>query len=332
MNHRSLILLAALVCLLACSSGRPPGTVNADSAPAWPPEEPRVRFDGTVETIRDLGRSAFFKRLAGQTPAPIFDRPYGVAWSGDDLLVSDPAAGTVLELTAKGKVIRTRPGLLVGPTGIAACFDGVVVADSRGGRVGLLNDKLALVRWLAEDLERPTGVACVAGEAAVVETAAHRIVMLSPDGSRRVLGRRGTAEGEFNFPAAITSTGDTLWVGDTLNFRIQEIDAATGQVSASFGALGDAAGETPRIKGLAFDAQGRLWVSDAHLDLIALFDASGVFLMDLGGPGQADGELSFPAGIAVHPDGRVAVADSLNRRIQFFRVIDDDTVSDGEGR
>jgi hypothetical protein len=43
--------------------------------------------------------------------------------------------------------------------------------------------------------------------------------------------------------------------------------------------------------------------------------------MNLGGTGVEPGEFSFPSGIAAHPDGRVAVVDSLNRRVQVFRLL-----------
>lgn len=326
------VVVVGLVLGLGCASGTLTGSSPRSSSPAWPPGDPRVRFEKVVETEKDLGRSAFFQRLTGQGPQPLFERPYGVAWDGEDLLVTDPGAGIVLRLTENGKIFRSRPDVLAGPIGVAACLGGVVVADGRSGRVGLFDERLHFARWLAEDLERPTGVACVSDGVAVVETAAHRVVVLRGDGTRRELGTRGTGAGEFNYPAAITVAGDVLWVGDTLNFRIQEIDAETGRSSGTFGRLGDSAGETPRVKGLAVDVMGHLWVSDAHLDLIALFDRDGVFLMDIGGPGEAIGQFSFPTGIAAHPDGRMAVVDFLNRRIQILRVVDDGMEGDREGQ
>ena len=319
---RLCVVVVAVALGLGCASGAPTGSLPGSSSPSWPQGDPKVLFEKVVETEGDLGRSLLLRRLTGQGPQPLFERPYGVAWDGKDLLVTDPGAGVVLKLTEKGKIYRTRQELLVGPIGVTACFDGVVVADARSGRLGLFNEHLHFVRWLAEDLERPTGVACVNGGVAVVETAAHRIVIIELDGTRRELGARGAGAGEFNFPAAIASAGDVLWVGDTLNFRIQEIDVETGRSLGNFGHLGDSPGETPRIKGLAMDVQGHVWVSDAHLDLIALFDRDGLFLINIGGPGRENGEFSFPAGIAAHPDGRVAVVDSLNRRVQILRVVD----------
>ena len=65
---------------------------------------------------------------------------------------------------------------------------------------------------------------------------------------------------------------------------------------------------------------GNLWVSDAHLDQVALYRGDGTFLTSVGGSGSEPGQFSFPAGIAAHEDGRVAVVDSLNQRIQIFKV------------
>ena len=76
----------------------------------------------------------------------------------------------------------------------------------------------------------------------------------------------------------------------------------------------------PRLKSVAVDAQGHLWVSDAHLDRVSLYDDRGALLISIGGRGDEPGRFSFPAGIAAHADGRVAVVDSLNRRVQLFRV------------
>ncbi|MGB5814468.1 MAG: 6-bladed beta-propeller, partial [Thermoanaerobaculia bacterium] len=149
----------------------------------------------------------------------------------------------------------------------------------------------------------------------------HRLLIVEPDGSTTTIGERGPDLGQFNFPAAIAVADDTLWVGDTLNFRIQRISLSSGQALAAFGQLGDASGETPRIKGITVDHDGNLWVSDALLDQVALYNQGGEFLMGLGESGIEPGQLSFPAGLSAHRDGRMAVVDSLNRRVQIFRLI-----------
>jgi hypothetical protein len=45
-------------------------------------------------------------------------------------------------------------------------------------------------------------------------------------------------------------------------------------------------------------------------------------MMSLGGSGGAPGQFSFPAGIAAHSDGRIAVVDAFNLRVQVFRLIE----------
>ena len=320
MRRSSAVALLAFV--LGCgSAGR-----EIDLTPyRWPPESPRLALERLVETRRDAGaRGPAYQRaarwLTGKKEEPLFHRPYGVAWDGDDLLVTDPAAGRVVRLGATGGLTASPEGLLQAPIGVAACARGVAVSDPPNRRVALLDRGLSLVRWLAEDLERPTGLACGGGGVYVVETGRHRVVLLGDDGSRRAFGRRGEAPGELNYPVAIAAAAGGLWVGDTLNFRLQKLDPE-GRSLSSFGSLGDAAGETPRIKGVAVDRDGHLWVTDAHLDQVALYDGDGAFLIGLGRTGGGPEGFVFPAGVAAHPDGRVAVVDSLNRRLKIFRLL-----------
>jgi len=294
--------------------------------PSWPAENPRVRLERVFELDDwQSGRGGRMLRwLTGEESSRrrVVRRPYGVAWDGKDLLVTDPDSGRVLRLPHRGRRRSTRPDAIESPLGVAVCRRGIVVTDSTTGRVALLDAKLRRVAWLAEGFERPTGVACHDGQIYVVETGAHRLRILGPDGEWRSLGGRGEAAGSFNFPTAITLDGDELWVGDALNFRVQRVAADSGEALTAFGELGDAPGEMPRLKGLAIDAAGHLWISDAHLDRVGLFATDGTFLMSLGRSGSAPGEFLFPAGVAADGEGRVAVVDSYNRRVQVFRLLE----------
>ncbi|HXG57537.1 MAG TPA: 6-bladed beta-propeller [Thermoanaerobaculia bacterium] len=283
---------------------------------------PRIVLDRVVATQRDVGgKTRLFRRISGTHEEFLFQRPHGVAWDGADLIVTDPAAHRVVRLGASGLSV-SREGAVEDPVGVAVCRAGIVVTDARLGAVAVLDGELRRTRWLAEGLERPTGVACSGDEIFVVETAAHRVLVFDAAGTRkRSIGARGDGAGEFNYPTAIAIEGHSIVVGDTLNFRIQRIDAETGSAIDSFGRLGDAAGEMPRIKGIAVDSGQRVWISDAHLDAVAIYSIDGRFLGEFGHSGSAPGELSFPAGVAVSADGRIAVADSFNRRVQLFRLV-----------
>lgn len=283
----------------------------------------RVDVERVIASSSDVRGKAVnvLAALSGRRHEPLFNRPYGLAWDGDDILVSDPAGHRVIRIGRSGAT-ASADGALEDPVGIAVCGSGIVVTDTRTGRVALLDARLRVVRWLAERLARPTGVACTSNRIFVVETGAHRLLEIDAHGGiLRTIGERGPEPGQFNFPTAVAIAGTSLFVGDTLNFRVQQLDLSTGRFVAAFGTLGDAAGDTPRIKGVAVDEGGRIWVSDGYLDQLAVYTATGAFITDIGRTGHSPGEFALPAGVAAHASGRVAVADSLNRRVQVLRVV-----------
>jgi len=293
---------------------------------AWPPDEPRIRLDRILE-LEPAHQGAGSRWVAWLTESEqpanhrLFQRPYSVAWDEGGWYVTDPDSGIVARIDSDGGVTASQTDLFDQPLGIARCDDGVVVSDPQAGTLALLDSNLQLVDWLARELARPTGVTCANGEVFVAETAAHRILVLDREGNRREIGSRGSEPGQFNYPTAIAWDSGDLLVGDSMNFRVQRIDAETGRAIQTFGQLGDRPGDMPRVKGLAVDSEGNLWVSDAHLDRVSLFDREGRFLMALGRPGGNPGEFSFPAGIVTRANGIVAVVDSLNRRLQIFRML-----------
>ncbi len=95
---------------------------------------------------------------------------------------------------------------------------------------------------------------------------------------------------------------------------------------------GPGSGDAPvfdRPLGVAFGENGRVYVSDTGNNRVCAFDSQGVFLFEFGGFGVAKplqgiqstwdpGELNFPAGIDVGPDGNVYVADFRNDQVQVF--------------
>jgi sugar lactone lactonase YvrE len=319
MKSRVGALVLLLVVSGGCSGNRGVEVATLDEL-RWPAHDPRVALEQMI--TNRLGPKGLWRRLAGAGPREFLRRPYGVAWDGDDLLVTDPGAARVLRLDPKGRVRMTAADLVETPIGVAVCDDGIVVSDSRSGRVLLVDADLRLVRQLADGLERPTGIACQGASVFVVETGRHRVLSLSLEENGRVLesfGMRGAGGGELNYPTALALHDGSLWVGDTLNFRVQQYAIEDGEYVSTFGSLGDAPGEMPRIKDLEFDRAGQIWISDAQTDHVSLYDRKGTLLLSLGVTG--DGEFSFPTGIAAHEDGRIAVVDSLNRRVAIFRLV-----------
>ena len=74
-----------------------------------------------------------------------------------------------------------------------------------------------------------------------------------------------------------------------------------------------------RPTNLAVAPNGELYVTDGYGNArVHRFSAQGKLVASWGEPGTGPGQFMLPHGIAVHPDGRVFVADRENDRIQIF--------------
>ena len=115
--------------------------------------------------------------------------------------------------------------------------------------------------------------------------------------------------------------GDDLFVCDLKQAAVFRVETRTGRV-ARF--ADGAAGHRLRIPNSpAFDAQGRLYVSDSHQ-----FDrpGPGVFRFDPDGRGELwyGQDLTFANGLAVAPDGRhLYVAETFANRVSRIAIADD---------
>ena len=70
---------------------------------------------------------------------------------------------------------------------------------------------------------------------------------------------------------------------------------------------------------VALAADGSLYISDGYGNArVHKFSSDGRLLLSWGEPGTGPGQFHLPHGIAVGPDGTVAVADRENSRLQFF--------------
>ena len=71
--------------------------------------------------------------------------------------------------------------------------------------------------------------------------------------------------------------------------------------------------------GIATDPAGNFYVADSKANKVAVFNASGAFVLAFGAKGNGQGEFNFPTAVAWEAASKqLAVADTLNNRIQFF--------------
>jgi ABC-type Fe3+ transport system permease subunit/sugar lactone lactonase YvrE len=132
----------------------------------------------------------------------------------------------------------------------------------------------------------------------------------------QVIGRAGTAPGEFNRAEGIcVDAQDRLYVADSCNHRIQ-IFAADGKFLREFGRAGAKLGELSYPYDVAVDAAGNIFVCEFGNSRIQVFDANCQPVEIIGGAGNEPGRFNNPWAIALDARGNLYVADALNHRLQ----------------
>jgi len=230
-----------------------------------------------------------------------------------------------------------------GPIGVAAHSDGrffvslrdatdpdqmVAIHDAAFTFVGYLGDGLPMVNFV-----RPTDIdiASDTGNIYVVDAEGDRIYGFAPDGSvDLIVGIRGGGAGEYRYPSAVTvdEGADRLLVADHDNFRVQAFTTG-GIFETHFGYRlkfipgENSQGWTPRTQGLAVDGDGRIYVADALMCTVRVFDPTGEELAKVVDYGFAAGDLRTPCDLALSDDGtRLYVVSTNTSSVEIYETPD----------
>ncbi|MFQ5804168.1 MAG: 6-bladed beta-propeller [Candidatus Methylomirabilales bacterium] len=150
---------------------------------------------------------------------------------------------------------------------------------------------------------------------------------------RRLFAFRGSGKGVLTRPAAVATDGaGRMYVADRADKRVVVFDPA-GRFVTAFGGKD----LLVRPTGIAINEMlGRVYVVDAWAHQVKVFSLDGMYLFSIGkqgkkeeardigshdqvwNRGRGDGEFRYPLQIAIGPEGRLYVADTMNFRIQIF--------------
>ena len=343
---RGLVVSVLAGCLLlgggaaGCVTAPRPVFEPTGSVLAWPPAPAttRLSYVGMLRCSADLKAPSkpfegLSRLLIGKEPPKQLYGPRDVVVTpdGQRVWIADPGGRCLhlfdLEHRAYRKIAQAGGSPLLSPVDVSLGPAGsIFVCDSEAVAVYRLSavsgETIERVR-IPEDIARPVAASYDAGtqELFVVDVATHDIKVLGPDaGLRRILGRRGEGDGEFNFPTAIVASGEMLWVVDTGNRRVQAI-TRDGLPAGVVGRSGDAPGDMALPKGVAVDSDGHLYVVDARFENVQVFDPEGRLLMYFGEEGTGPAEFWLPGGIFIDRQDRIWVCDSYNRRVQVFQYL-----------
>jgi DNA-binding beta-propeller fold protein YncE len=137
-------------------------------------------------------------------------------------------------------------------------------------------------------------------------------------------GSRGRNPGQFDFPngIAVDKKGN-MFISDLNNLRVQALTKDGEIIWIQGTPPTDLMASSRRFglpAGIAIDEKQRLYLVDAFHNSIVVLDNKGNQIAELGEKGSEDGQFFQPAGIAYFGNGKIAVADKFNNRIEVFRI------------
>lgn len=290
----------------------------------------RLEAPGRVKLVAGVGGEGYGQYSGDDGPALEAELgcPVQMAFDADgNLDFADHAGNRVREIDSNG-IVTTIAGS--GPAGINAgslAGDGGPAAKAR--------------------LQEPTGLVVDAnGNLFVADRDNERIREIAPDGTITTFAGTKAGFGGDGGPAVKAKLWDpyymaigpdgSLYFADNHNGRVRKVDRGgvitTIAGNGKHGSGGDGGPATKAALnepyGLAFDAEGNLYVSQAADHVVRKIDPNGI-ISTVAGTGLAgfsgdggpavDAMLNSPAGLAVDTDGNLYIADYNNHRV---RVVD----------
>lgn len=162
-------------------------------------------------------------------------------------------------------------------------------------------------------LVRPQGIFSRNGLVLVTDTALGCVHIFN-SAANKYFKIKGSGQSTLISPVGVTADqAGKIYVSDSLLKRVL-IFSPKGTLLGELGA-----GKFLRPCGLAID-QGsrRIFAVDTLAGLVKVFDPSGDFIFQFGGPGDKAGSLNHPTYLALDPTGDILIVDSLNSRVQRF--------------
>lgn len=338
----ALIMMAALAGAAGCA---PAFRANLDTRYAenvvWPspPEKPRIAYLWSLYSFAPKGDSIenYLEHMGGAADAgelPYMLKPFGIfAGPNNMLYIVDQGIPRVSIVN-----LKTQEILHLGYEGIGRLQMPIAVALDNSGRIYVTDSETATVNifgpsgkfsgYLGEKdfFRRPTGIVVenATQRIYVLDTAEHKVNVFDASGTFRFsFGKRGSNNGEFNYPTHIAAGKDgRIYITDAMNFRIQ-IFGRDGNFLAVFGKQGDEYYDIDKPKGIAVDTHGHIYLVDTMQDMVKIFDDQGRLLLFFGAQGNAPGTFSMPAGISIDDRNTIYIADTYNHRIQAFKLIEE---------
>jgi DNA-binding beta-propeller fold protein YncE len=343
MRHsvHTILVVLTLAHLVGCATTEAPTTQVTPQKIVFPPPPNQAVIEWVaeyqiIEGTEEKGER-LRRRLVGERKRiDALGAPTEVALSpNDEIFIVDQTTGGSIAIIDRKTGFGLRwsgdgAGNLRNPIGVAIAADGTFyVSDSEAAAVYRYGPDRSFAGAFGGEgfFARPTAVAVSAAgdKLAVCDTGSHQVMILDAATGKLefTLGEPGSSplEGDFHYPVSVAFDDDGyIYVADLFNFRIQIFDPE-GELDSTFGEAGTRVGDLYRPRGITVDSEAEvIYVTDSMMNVIQMFNFDGEMLMFFAAPGKGPAALNQASGITRRGD-LLAVADTLNSRVQIFRFL-----------
>jgi DNA-binding beta-propeller fold protein YncE len=167
-----------------------------------------------------------------------------------------------------------------------------------------------------ELFEKPAGIATDSRGRVIFASTQRSVVFIIDQAQKKVTRVQGDRGLILQTPlGVVVDAKDNIFVSDPLQHMVLKFDP-DGHLLATIGGKDGISNPTF----MAIDeVRRRLYVVDSHLHQVLVFHLESLQLKDkIGKRGEKNGEFNFPVGIAVAPDGSLAVTDTGSCSVEVF--------------
>jgi outer membrane protein assembly factor BamB len=284
-----------------------------------PPNQPKLQFltsysGGEQFNIEKPSFLESFVLGDAEVKAGTITQPYGVAIHDGKIYVCDIGQGNIkvmdlvnnmFSLYPSGRSIRRPVNLFIEPDGTKYVADTLVDAICVWGP----DDKLR--GYLGKKLGiKPLDVYVQGDRVYATDLNSNQVVVLDKNTGdlvehmgKELADRTNWQADEFSMITDLTvdKAGD-IYVGDKLKGKVTVFNS-DGKVVREYGKPGSTASSLIRVKGMAVDREGNVWVVDAGPAMaVKVFRKDGRLLMLFGLLGLERGQMYMPADIVIDYD------------------------------
>ncbi len=306
--------LPVFIALAAGCLDRPPAAPPAPSNPDTPTEP---QFARAFNPLRD----------SIQSPVRIALTPAG------NLLVSDSRRQMILDIDAG--TLQPRRAMDVRGTPVAVAMSGsrILVGNATSKQVEVYNARGQFWYAFAQPVAYPTDIAVDGQLVFVVDAGAKDIKVFGTDGGlQRVISGPGAGlDAQLHVPTGITLDHERQEVlvsdypdpatGGSAAVRIFDYQGTLLRVVSPgrCGSLGCSGGFS-RPQGIAVDSRGRIYVVDALLAAVLVFNRDTLTLVKtLGGRDVGPAMLRVPLDVVIGKNGDLFVTSNRTGSVEVFR-------------